>query len=50
MAVKTRLPITIIDKDGSTKKVMAVIYADRPADHEPIEEEAVWASDTVDME
>ena len=29
---------------------MAVIYADRPADHEPIQGEAVWASDTVDME
>ncbi len=50
MTVKTRLPITIIDKDGSTKKVMAVIYADRPSDHEPIQEEAVWASETVDME
>jgi hypothetical protein len=50
VTVKTRLPITIIDKQGEVKKVMAVIYADRPADHEPIEPEAVWASDTVDME
>jgi hypothetical protein len=50
MSVRMRLPITVIGKDGSTEKVMAVIYADRPADHEPIQEEAVWASDTVDME
>jgi len=50
VTVKTRLPITIIDENGVPKKVMAVIYADRPADHEPIEPKAVWASNTVDME
>lgn len=50
MTVKTRLPITIIDAEGELKKVMAVIYADRPADHEPIQEDEVWASETVDME
>ncbi len=50
MSLLMKLPITLIDEEGAPQKVMAVIYKDRPTDHEPIEPEAAWASNTVDME
>ncbi len=34
-----KMPITVIDSDGNPQKVIATIYRDRPADHEPFDPE-----------